>query len=98
MTIFETRRNQVFNRDGTLASEEVVDVDVTAPTNLATLRQQAEAALVTLQAQIDQPPVTVTTLAQAQAVCRGLQQAVQFQAQVDRRLIRLALGLLDGTT
>jgi hypothetical protein len=68
-----------------------------AGANDLTIREQAEQALTTLQQQIDAAPVTFTTLAQAQTAMRQLQQAVQFQARVNRRLIRLILGKLDGT-
>jgi hypothetical protein len=65
--------------------------------NDRTIREQAEGALDTLQSHIDAPQVTFTTVAQAQTQMRQLQDAVRFQARVQRRLIRLALGLLDGT-
>lgn len=70
----------------------------TASTNHDTLLTQAVTAMATLQGYIDQSPVTVGSLAQAQTVCRGLQQAVQFEAQVLRRLIRLAANQLDGSS
>lgn len=71
--------------------------NATSISNRDDLLAQATAAMITLQGYIDQPDVNVASLAQAQTVCRGLQDAIQFEAQVLRRLIRLAASLLDGT-
>lgn len=85
---------------GTLVPQQTVvdDTAIAAGANRQTLLAQASAAMDTLQGYIDQAPVTITTVAQAQTVCRGLQAAVQFEAQALRRLIRLAANQLDSTT
>lgn len=51
--ITRTDRNQTFDADGNLISEQVVEVDVTAEVNEATLRQQAQDSLDTLRTSID---------------------------------------------
>lgn len=72
------------------------DVAATAETNTATIRQQAAAALANLRTIRDAPQVSVTSLAQAQTVCRQLQSAVQSEATVLIKLGRLLLGQTDG--
>lgn len=61
------------------------------------IRTLTAEALSHLQAIIDTPPVTFSTVAQAQTQVRALQSAVKLQARVLRRLVRLAADQLDGT-
>lgn len=90
-------RDQTFSAAGALLGEQLVDRDVTEQSNRDTLRQQAAAALANLRTIRDAPQVSVTSLANAQTVCRQLQTAVQAEAAVLIRLGRLALDQLDGT-
>lgn len=92
-----TDRNQTFDGNGNVVSEQVVVVDDTVQVNDQTIRQQAEAALANLRTIRDAPQVSVTSLAQAQTVCRQLQNAAQAEASVLIRLARLVLARLDGT-
>ena len=73
------------------------DAAATAANNDSTLRQQAAGALANLRTIRDAPQVSVTSLAQAQTVCRQLQTAIQSEAAVLIRLGRLILGQTDGT-
>lgn len=45
MTIYRTDRNQVFNRQGQMLSEQVVQVDVTAEVTSADIESKARSAL-----------------------------------------------------
>lgn len=83
---------------GKLIDTQLVTITTTPEQdNDQTLRQQAVAALVNLRAIRDAPQVSVTSVAQAQTVCRQLQAGVQAEANALIRLARLLLGLLDGT-
>lgn len=84
--------------DGSFRIDWLERPKTTAEANTATLQSSIQTAMAQLQSYIDQAPVTVTTIAQAQTVCRALQQAVQFEAQVLRRLIRLVGDHLDDVT
>lgn len=64
--------------------------------NQQALRDQATTALANLRTIRDAPPVNVTSLAQAQTVCRQLQTATQAEAATLIRLARLLLGLYDA--
>jgi len=61
--------------------------------NRQTISEQVDAALVTLQTQIDAPNPTVANL----AALVKLQGAIQFQAKVLRHLIRLQRDDMTGT-
>lgn len=58
MTILRTDRNQTFDRQGNLLSEEVVQVDVTAEVTKADLLQKAANALAANSAFLADPSVT----------------------------------------
>lgn len=96
MPVTRTDHNQTFGPDGALLAEEVVEVDVTAQVVEVTLHDQARAAMATLQAIIDSPQVTFTTLAQAQTQMRQLQTQVKDEARLLRRLVRLAVSDLTA--
>lgn len=66
-------------------------------TNGETIRAQAAAALANLRTIRDAPQVSVTSVAQAQTVCRQLQSGIQSEATALIRLARLLLGQTDGT-
>ena len=74
MTIKEQRRNQVFNRDGTLYSEEIVEIDVTAEVNELALHDQARLAL---QANRDYIALVSPTNAQVAAQVKLLTRQMQ---------------------
>lgn len=63
-----------------------------------TLRQQAAAAFANLRTIRDAAPVNVTSIAQAQTVCRQLQTAIQTEAAVIIQMGRLILNQMDGTS
>jgi hypothetical protein len=85
MTI-RTDRNQVF-RDGELIAEEVVEVDITAETNGATMRERAETALESNRTFLAlASPTQAQTLTEVKALARQM-----------NGLIRLVLGQLDDT-
>lgn len=65
--------------------------------NQSTIQQQIQTAMAQLQTYINAPPITVGSLAQAQAAVTALQGAVQFEAQVLRRLIRYMMSQFDGS-
>ena len=72
------------------AQSEYDRYDIPVPArqvNKLEIRRQAEQAMATLQSQIDDANVT-----NAEAVAY-----IQYHARVLRRLIRLTVGLLDGT-
>lgn len=71
-------------------------IEIEAETR-ATLLTLVSQALTVLQAIIDTPPPTITSVAQAQTAIRALQVQVKDEARVLRRLVRLVAGLLDGT-
>lgn len=71
---------------------------------LVQVLEDAAAAQQTLQAQRDAAPVSFTTISQAQTAVRGIQSAVQAQAQIEQQVIkrlvavaRLVVGALDST-
>jgi hypothetical protein len=71
---------------------------------LSQLLQDATAAIATLQAQRDTAQVNVTSVATAQTVCRGLQDAIKDQARLQQEhmkrtvaIARLLTGAVDST-
>jgi hypothetical protein len=86
--IFEQQRRQVFNRDGSVVEDQIVQVDVTVERNGDTLRALALAALAANRTFLD---IGTPTNAQVLAQVRNLTRQVQA-------LIRLELGVLDDTT
>lgn len=87
MAITRTDRQQVFGPDGSLLSEEVVVLDVTAETNEQTIRQQALTALTTNRTYLAlASPTNAQNAAEIKALARQM-----------NGVIRLLLGQLDGT-
>lgn len=88
-----------FNAAGTVTSTR----PLTAPELLelnpvnAQVPALVQQAMVGLQNIIDTPQANVANITQAQTAIRQLQTAVQLEAQVLRRLIRLQLQIFDAT-
>lgn len=80
-------RDQVFDRNGNVVSEKVVERDITEESNDSTLRQRADQALAGLRTLSN----TTGTLTAAQ-----LSDAVRLLARAVNALIRLALRKLDA--
>lgn len=86
--------------DGAVLSVRAVEVDA-AQVNSDAIQKAAAAALATNRAIVSGADaylaITSPSAAQVAAQVRGLTQAVRALAQQDNGLIRLVLGLLDGT-
>lgn len=87
MPVFREDRNQRFDADGNLIDEEVVQVDVTEPTNRDLLMQRAETAM---QGNRDYLALASPNTQQAVAQVNALTRQVNA-------LIRLTVGRLEGT-
>lgn len=83
--------------DGQTFTEPPETEDQAAHRRAAEIRALIGRALEQLSAIIDAPPVSFSNVSQAQARVRDIQSAVQFEARVLRRLIRLNASLLDST-
>jgi len=87
MTITRFERNQTWDAGGNLISEDVVEVDVTAEVTEWSLHDSARQALVANRTFLDlASPTNAQVLSQVRALTRQ-----------NQGLIRLAIGLLDGT-
>ena len=94
--IIQQRQDQTYE-NGVLVGSTPREVDVTAEVVEYTLHDLVRQAMVGMQAIIDSPQVTFTTLAQAQTQMRQLQAQVKDEARVLRRMLRLLLGDFTGT-
>jgi hypothetical protein len=82
-----TDKDQVFDADGNLVAEKTVVRDTTVETNEESIRDAASNALATNRAYVATvSPTAAATTAQVKALSRQ-----------NNGLIRLLLGLLDGT-
>ena len=96
MMTTRTDRNQTFDADGTLVSEEVVEVDITADVRRDAIVTKARAVIGRLQqieAQAAMRPAA-TNLSQANTQLRGLADAVADLSRVVRHV--LVLDVVPG--
>lgn len=92
-----TDRNQTFD-GGQLVAEQIVEIDVTAEVNDATLRQQARDSLAALRTSID-TLATITAKANADITAADTKAVARETRRVARQLLaisRLVLGALDS--
>lgn len=88
-----------FNAAGTVTTSRSLTPAETLSLNPINAQVPAlvQQAMVGLQNIIDAAPSTVTNVSQAQTAITRLENAVQLEAQVLRRLIRLQLQIFDAT-
>ena len=114
MAITRTDRNQVFDTNGNLIAEEVVEVDVTVEVNTAALtdRQVIEQKMaglkaflsdVDVQASLDRPNNQAPTAQELNRTLKALIRQARQSANFDLRLARYVFGqlhpeLLDDIT
>lgn len=82
-----TNRNQTWDKNGNLVKDEVVEYDNTVEVNESAIRDAVRTALATNRDYVAlSSPTAAQTAAQVKALSRQ-----------NNRMIRLLLGLLDGT-